>query len=204
MVVAALADVPLPLSDHVMSLYPRFTQLHVLSRAINRIEKDVLGRLIDFVGAAVLVATVGCDEQPMNLLPPASKPQPPPPPVFILEDSANQPPSPVLDDRTKENPRGEVHAGGMPQEQLEKTSQPGRAANGSGRLPVTPSRAAAVGPTGTQPQSCVKLSAGVALPQSLPSGTAMGLSVDYVLVGSLPTSSGQIVWVIESAKGGSA
>ena len=185
-----------------MSLDLFFTIPRVLSQAIHRIEKDVLGRLVVFVGAAVLVATVGCDEQPMNSLPPASKPQPPPPPVLILKDSANQPPSPVLDDRTTEDPRGEVHAGSMPEGQTETMSQSGLASNGGGSPPVAPSRG--VPPTGTQPQMCVKLSAGVVLPQSLPGGTAMGLSVDYVLVGSLPTSSGPIVWVIKSAKGGSA
>ena len=46
----------------------------------------------------------------------------------------------------------------------------------------------------------MKLSAGVALPQPLPSGTAIGFSVDYVLLADLPTHDGEVRWVIESAK----
>jgi hypothetical protein len=46
-----------------------------------------------------------------------------------------------------------------------------------------------------------KLSAGTALPQTLPTGTAMGMSVDYVLQGELPASAAATVWVIESAQG---
>ena len=52
----------------------------------------------------------------------------------------------------------------------------------------------------TQSAEPVKLSAGVALPQPLPNGTAMGFSVDYVVLEDLPPSDGEIKWVIESAK----
>lgn len=50
----------------------------------------------------------------------------------------------------------------------------------------------------TERVDCVKLSAGVALPQLLPTGTAIGLSVDYEIVRPLPTSAQQVMWVIEA------
>lgn len=47
----------------------------------------------------------------------------------------------------------------------------------------------------------IRLSAGVALPQSLPSGTAMGFSVDYEFVSGQPDASARYFWVIKSAQG---
>ncbi len=49
--------------------------------------------------------------------------------------------------------------------------------------------------------TAIKLSAGVALPQSLPTGTAMGMSVDYVFQAGDPLPSQAYVWVIEPGKG---
>ena len=46
----------------------------------------------------------------------------------------------------------------------------------------------------------IRLSAGVALPQSLPTGTAMGISVDYAFAAGQPLPSLSYVWVIEPAK----
>ena len=46
----------------------------------------------------------------------------------------------------------------------------------------------------------IRLSAGVALPQSLPTGTAMGMSVDYAFTAGQPQPSLSYVWVIEPAK----
>ena len=48
----------------------------------------------------------------------------------------------------------------------------------------------------------IRLSAGVALPQSLPTGTAMGMNVDYTFTAGQPLPSRPYVWVIESAKAG--
>ena len=45
----------------------------------------------------------------------------------------------------------------------------------------------------------ISLSAGVALPQSLPTGTAMGISVDYTFTIGQPRPSLAYVWVIEAA-----
>ncbi len=67
-------------------------------------------------------------------------------------------------------------------------SQPPPASPPSARAPQRPT-----GPS-------VRLSAGVALPQSLPTGTAMGMSVDYVFTAGQPLSSRRYVWVIEPAK----
>ena len=64
-----------------------------------------------------------------------------------------------------------------------------------------PDRPSATPPQGPRSQVGARLSAGVALPQSLPTGTAMGMSVDYVLVHAEPPSGGETVWVIEAARG---
>ncbi len=47
----------------------------------------------------------------------------------------------------------------------------------------------------------VKLSAGVALPQSLPTGTAMGFSVDYAFETGTPPRNVRFLWVIQPSKG---
>ena len=70
--------------------------------------------------------------------------------------------------------------------------------------PPEPSRLPASPPPASAPQRpagpSIRLSAGVALPQSLPTGTAMGISVDYVFTAGQPLSSQRYVWVIEPAK----
>jgi len=60
--------------------------------------------------------------------------------------------------------------------------------------PSTPSR-----PAPSQ-RPAIKLSAGVAVPQSLPTGTAMGFSVDYQFIAGRPASS-PYAWVIQPGKG---
>jgi hypothetical protein len=55
----------------------------------------------------------------------------------------------------------------------------------------------------TPPEFSARLSAGTAIPQSLPTGTAMGMNVDYVLLDNLLSSAVRTVWVIESAQGAS-
>ena len=70
--------------------------------------------------------------------------------------------------------------------------------------PPGPSSPPASPPPARTPQRLtapsIRLSAGVALPQSLPTGTAMGMSVDYVCIAGPPRSLQRYVWVIESAK----
>ena len=61
------------------------------------------------------------------------------------------------------------------------------------RPPTTP-------PPAAYAQPSIQLSAGVALPQSLPTGTTMGFSVDYQFTAGEPGSS-PYVWVIKPSKG---
>ncbi len=63
---------------------------------------------------------------------------------------------------------------------------------------VTPS------PVASRADHCVQLTNGLALPQLLPTGTAMGMSVDYELRGTLPSSATQVFWVIEPSQGAQA
>lgn len=47
----------------------------------------------------------------------------------------------------------------------------------------------------------VKLSAGVALPQSLPDGTVMTFSVDYRFRAGAPDAAAKYVWIIQPSRG---
>jgi len=51
------------------------------------------------------------------------------------------------------------------------------------------------------PSLSVQLSAGVALPQTLPDGTVMSFSVDYQFVGGQPDPNAAYAWVIERSQG---
>jgi hypothetical protein len=70
-----------------------------------------------------------------------------------------------------------------------------------GNVPGSAVRSPASGGTPADLTSpAIHLSAGVAVPQSLPTGTAMGVSVDYRARGSLSSSS-RYVFVVKSAAG---
>jgi hypothetical protein len=56
-------------------------------------------------------------------------------------------------------------------------------------------------PAAPSGRASIRLSAGVALAQTLPTGTAMGFSVDYQFTEGQPNPSSLYVWVIEPAKG---
>jgi hypothetical protein len=62
-------------------------------------------------------------------------------------------------------------------------------------------RPAQTGTPVSSPSLPVQLSAGVALPQTLPDGTAMGFSVDYQFVQGQPDPNTAYVWVIERSQG---
>ena len=47
----------------------------------------------------------------------------------------------------------------------------------------------------------VKLSAAVAIPQSLPTGTAMGFSIDYRFTNGRPDKEAEYLWIIAPTKG---
>ncbi|MBT4866448.1 MAG: hypothetical protein HON53_15195 [Planctomycetaceae bacterium] len=93
---------------------------------------------------------------------------------------ASQPESPPVVGEFLEEPNGEVAAG-----------------NG-----IHNGAAENIGPITTQPNVLpVHLSAGAALPQSLPNGTAMSFSVDYQFRDGSPNQSNKYFWVIEGNGG---
>ena len=53
----------------------------------------------------------------------------------------------------------------------------------------------------SSPSPSVQLSAGVALPQTLPDGTVMSFSVDYQFAQGQPDPNAAYVWVIERSQG---
>lgn len=63
-----------------------------------------------------------------------------------------------------------------------------------------PSRDASDESAGTD-RPAIRLRTAVALPQSLPTGTAMGFSVDYQFTGGTPDSQVKYVWVIKPPSG---
>jgi hypothetical protein len=150
-----------------------------------------------WVSGLILISVAGCDEPAVPHSPVTNQPGPPPPPPplgqappdntsavgqqppyqpSVAEASESpQPPSPIDASQRQMNrePHSDSHA-----------TRP------------TPN------PSANRPLRFIaKLSAGTALPQTLPTGTAMGMSVDYVLQGELPASAAATVWVIESAQG---
>jgi hypothetical protein len=65
--------------------------------------------------------------------------------------------------------------------------------------PAPPVPAAASAPSAAPVQ--VELSAGVALPQTGPTGTMMGFSVDYTFISGRPSGAAKYAWVVQRAKG---
>jgi hypothetical protein len=74
----------------------------------------------------------------------------------------------------------------------------GGSAQGGTQQPAGNPSSPPVAPRGVPP---IRLSAGIAVPQSLPMGTVMGMSVDYQVFGALNGSS-RYVWVVSSEGGG--
>lgn len=81
-------------------------------------------------------------------------------------------------------------------------SAPQGVASGVAPVALPPSSANPPATASTPPAApAIRLSAGVALAQTLPDGTAMGFSVDYRFVQGGPDSSTRYVWVIQPASG---
>ncbi len=59
-------------------------------------------------------------------------------------------------------------------------------------------------PTVSAGKPSIRLSVGLALPQTLPDGTQIGVSVDYKLTGGTLNPSAKYVWVVESRQGQTA
>ncbi len=156
-------------------------------------------------GVVLSLCLIGCDEQTTKVAPAPKPAGPPEPPVRRLDQEAQ--PSTLLQSSQSSDAQSRGELGGP-------IGGPSLAGKTSGASPQerraeTANRSPLKGPSGHGTSGLgtaypAKLSAGVALPQSLPTGTAMAMSVDYVLQGPLPTSAVQTVWVIEAARGGTA
>ncbi len=162
--------------------------------------------------AMILACGIGCDRtapQSTEVVGngPASNsaremPAPPKPPTFPVRQ------------QPEANKRGPRQESPPPQPPVKDTPVPSAGSTGTSAA-AAPSRQGAPNPnraspgvggtsrSGPRTPFYARLSAGVALPQSLPNGTTMGFSVDYALSRKLPSSGSRSIWVIQSAKGGS-
>lgn len=86
----------------------------------------------------------------------------------------------------------------LPQAGPGPAATPSPAVPASSPSPSPPPASGAATPGQTLP---IRLSAGTALPQTLPEGTAMGFSVDYQFAGARPEPNTRYFWVIERAQG---
>ena len=136
-------------------------------------------------GVEDLVARPEVEKAPDALgdAPPSPPAQPPPPPSSAKEPVARQPDAASGKDETTVEPPA------VPP--TTTVLQP----------PAAKPQAAPphVGPSTGQPS--IRLSMGVALAQTLPTGTAMGFSVEYEFTRGGPNPSLRYVWVIEPTKG---
>ncbi len=120
-------------------------------------------------------------------------------------EEADSPPAAGPDGETAEP--GPAQGPGA--EQASAPSVPPSQTDAVGQTPVEPvaPRPRPAPSTPSQPvpsqRPAIKLSAGVAVPQSLPTGTAMGVSVDYRFIAGQPGSS-PYLWVIQPGKGQTA
>ena len=102
------------------------------------------------------------------------------------DSMTEQAPGPTAEPPPMGDPSGEAPA-------LSPAEQP--VADEPARPAASPAR-----PTPSR-QPSIRLSTGVALPQSLPTGTAMGFSADYQFVQGEPSPSSPYFWVIRPSKG---
>ncbi len=126
--------------------------------------------------------------------PPTSEPPPPPPPPPVSPSATDlgheaAEASPAESPAAAQPARPPIAPPSVP------VSAPATVPRSTG--PATPSPSAPAGPQ----QSSIRLSTGVALPQTLPTGTAMGFSVDYQFTQGGPNPSSPYVWVVEPSKG---
>lgn len=121
--------------------------------------------------------------------PPSSPPQAPPPPPPTAQE-------PVGGELTSGSGEGETP--------VEPPSPPPVAPPVSGPPASPPSSPAPTPPSQTEPSTerpSIRLSTGVALPQTGPNGTMMGFSVDYEFTQGGPSPASRYVWVIEPTRG---
>jgi hypothetical protein len=126
--------------------------------------------------------------------------------------------------RTAANPPLPPPPPGTPAAEVEQKANPfdrGSPAANESPAPATPPAAAspettAYSPPPTEPtftptqptasasKPSIRLSVGIALPQTLPDGTQVGVSVDYKLTSGSLNASAKYLWVIESRQGETA
>ncbi len=171
------------------------TAMHAKS-LMNRLVRVVVGS----VGAVSLLCLVGCDLQSAvdSVVGAPTQTQaapvapveslPPPPPVAKTGDVETPVPAETADEHRQSE---------SPQTGRTTASQTDRST--SHRQSPETGQGQTTSPAET-PQLYVALSAGVALPQLLPEGTAIGLSVDYHVRQSLPSNAQAVVLVVESGR----
>ncbi len=186
--------------------------------------------LLVLISGVILIATMGCDEGPDQFSQTSNQPTPSSTPSSIPSDSPTEA-SLAPSARDREARKSEPLGSDRSDTQLaQQSSEPGMGAEevrptriGRKEAIGKPDRAGALGQMdaeqgnlpeaggasgtlamGRLPAPSARLSAGVALPQSLPTGTTMGFSVDYVFAAGQPASNMKTVWVIEMAKRGAA
>ena len=121
-------------------------------------------------------------------------------------ESATASAKPPADRTTAKTEQGSKPPAAVPQSPRTESGVAGvkREPPASGtREPTAPANTLApASPSTQQPGAMsIKLSAGTALPQTLPTGTAMGFSVDYEFVSGRPDEAAKYLWVIKSAEG---
>jgi len=146
--------------------------------------------LFGLVGVAALAALfTGCEPtgpvttQGVLTRNAANPPLPPPPPGVSL------PEAPAPGEARKTNPFDRTAAA---------PSEPATSAPTVAESTYTPTE-----PTSSAAKPSIRLSVGIALPQTLPDGTQIGVSVDYKLTGNLNPSA-KYLWVIQSRQGETA
>lgn len=177
--------------------------------------RSLLAASVPFGIAAVLLLA-GCNRAPLGVAPaptvvPAVASAPAPSaaaatgsaPAFSLPIGGNIAPAPPTSATYTPPPLNPVPAASGPIGPIATADSPSAPAPNQ---PLPPGQPQA-GPTSPAPGSfaagqgtAIRLSAGIAVPQSLPGGTVMGISVDYSANAALNRSS-QYVWVIKSAAG---
>jgi hypothetical protein len=160
-------------------------------------------------GCAIALALTGCEPPAASSLAAKGPPGPPAPPVPAVSIAADEVPTPVgfgaATGAGVDSPAGAettFPTASLPGDGGLEAVDPGAAVPVAAPLPVDQSPPARSGVTAAERgnQSFVSLSAGVAVPQLLPDGTQIGVSVDYSLRGE-PKTSCRYLLVVETTEG---
>ena len=124
-------------------------------------------------------------------------------------ESSGPPPPPPLAKAAAEGTQPDVEGSRAPAVGPSRGSRPGPPVSPPVARPVTSPPAVPPPPRTTAGSTAsevpaIRLSAGVALPQTGPTGILMSFSVDYKFTAGEPNPTSPYVWVIQRAKGGPA